>query len=159
MRRLSALAALNGKEVLLEADGGRAVHGSTGAEAAAEAAGGSWRLVDGQDQDLIATSTRTPAGRAARTLSPHGNVVEADIIIRLRCTWIMKSRPDGHRHSLQGYQLHGQEIRVQMSTWSVRPVPGMDKADLFHRCSHGHWSKTRTPEVSAGYGAHPVAAD
>jgi len=74
---------------------------------------------------------------------PHGNVVEADIISNYAFVHMEnEEQATAAIDALNGQDLHGQELRVQMSTSSVRQVPGMDKLDICYRCGvQGHWSK------------------
>ncbi|XP_037071302.1 RNA-binding protein lark-like [Pollicipes pollicipes] len=147
-----AIAALNGREVCGKA---MVVELSTGLNKRGMARRGRCKIFVGN----IHKDTQLDELRSL--FSAHGTVVEADIISNYAFVHMEgEEQAQAAIDALNGYQLHGQDIRVQMSTSSVRPVPGMDKADMCFRCgSHGHWSKDCGRQDLVGYGAPAGPAD
>ncbi|XP_037084041.1 RNA-binding protein 4-like isoform X2 [Pollicipes pollicipes] len=156
-----AITALNGKEVCGKS---MVVELSTGLNKRGMAKRGS---AGGRCKIFVGNLHKDTQLEELRSLfAPHGTVVEADIISNYAFVHMEgEEQAQAAIDALNGYQLHGQDIRVQMSTSSVRQVPGMDKLDICYRCGvQGHWSKDcgRPPATGyagayAGYAA-PAAA-
>ncbi|XP_043212766.1 RNA-binding protein lark-like, partial [Amphibalanus amphitrite] len=148
-----AIAALNGKTVRGKP---MVVEMSTGVNRRSQARRGRCKIFVGN----LHKDTTTDELRGL--FLPHGNVVEADIIANYAFVHMeTEDQAQAAIDALQGVQLHGQEVRVQLSTSSVRPVPGMDRADICFRCgSPGHWSKDcgRQEVAPSAYAAVPAAA-
>ncbi|XP_014259822.1 RNA-binding protein lark-like isoform X2 [Cimex lectularius] len=82
------------------------------------------------------------ASQVRALFSKFGTVVECDIVRNYGFVHISSSDVNNVIKELNGYDLEGQPIKVQVSTSRVRQKPGMGDPEQCYRCGRGgHWSK------------------
>lgn len=82
------------------------------------------------------------ASQVRSLFSKYGTVVECDIVRNYGFVHISSTDVNSVLKELDGYELEGQPMKVQVSTSRVRQRPGMGDPEQCYRCGRGgHWSK------------------